>query len=336
MKEQLEKVIAGESLTQAEASTVFDRVMRGEVTPSQLAGLIVALKAKGESIDEIAGFVEAMRSHMIPFPTNHQVAVDGCGTGGDGKHTFNVSTAASIIAAGAGAKVAKHGNRSVSSRCGSADLLEAAGAQLDMEAPEASDLLDRFGFTFLFAQRYHPAMRHAAVPRRELGIRSVFNILGPMTNPARVKRQVIGVYDPRLMGSVAQVLQRTGSDHVLVVHSRDGHDEISVSAPTDFVELRDDAIRLGTIFPESLGIDPYPETALEGGNSIRNLEILHEVLRNVPSACLEASLVNAAALLYVAGQAESIEDGLASTRTAVSTGRARDNFAHWIEASRNH
>ncbi|MGH8015423.1 MAG: anthranilate phosphoribosyltransferase, partial [Candidatus Zixiibacteriota bacterium] len=239
MKNYIKKVIEGRNLSQDEALSVMETIMQGEATPAQIAGLLVALKLKGEKAEEVAGFAQAMRKYSVKIKLSDKNAVDGCGTGGDGKQSFNLSTAASIVAAAAGVTVAKHGNRSVSSSCGSADLLEATGGNIDPGADVVEENINKIGFGFVFAPRFHPAMKYAAAPRKELGVRTVFNILGPLTNPADVKRQIIGVYDKKLMDLLAGVIQILGAKHVLIVHSRDGLDEFSVSAPTDYVELRD-------------------------------------------------------------------------------------------------
>jgi len=308
----------------------MDVIMEGRATPAQIAGFLIALKQKGEMAQEIAGFVEAMRSHAVHITLTDENAVDGCGTGGDGKHSFNISTAAAIVAAASGVTVAKHGNRSVSSRCGSADLLEAAGGSIDSSAEHVAASINEVGFGFMFAPRFHPAMKYAAAPRKELGVRTVFNILGPMTNPAGVARQVIGVYDPSLMERMSEVLSQTGSRHVLVVHSRDGMDEFSVSAPSDYVELCDGAIREKTVAPEDVGLERFPEDSLTGGDVARNLSILTAVLNGTQGAVRQAVLFNAGALVYVAGRVKSIREGVQVASEAVDSGRAKEKLQQWV------
>ena len=242
MQKAIQEILVGNNLTRQQSCEVMDQIMRGEATDAQLAALLVGLKMKGETVDEIAGFVDSMRAHSLKVLIDDHNAIDGCGTGGDGSHTFNISTAAALVAAAGGATVAKHGNRSVSSKCGSADLLEATGGKIDPGPEIVTDTINQIRFGFMFAPRFHPAMKHAVPVRKELGVRTAFNILGPMTNPAGVKRQVIGVYDDSLMDLMAEVLRATSSEHVIVVRSKDGLDEFSVAAPSEFRELRNGTI----------------------------------------------------------------------------------------------
>ncbi|RME30926.1 MAG: anthranilate phosphoribosyltransferase, partial [Candidatus Zixiibacteriota bacterium] len=330
----MKKALAGKQLTTAEASAVMDQIMAGQATPAQIAGFLIALKQKGETAEEVAGFVASMRRHAVPVAVDDEQAVDGCGTGGDGSHSFNISTAAAIVAAAAGATVAKHGNRSVSSRCGSADLLEATGANIDPGPERVAACLREVGFGFMFAPRFHPAMKHAAGPRKELGVRTVFNILGPMTNPAGVKHQLVGVYDADLMRLVAEVLSLTGSRHVLVVHARDGLDELSVTAPTDFVEWHEGKFATGTIKCTDVGLEEYVASSLAGGGPDRNLDILMDVLQGAAGPYRDAVLFNAGALLYVAEKAETIAEGVNKAAEAVDSGRARDTLKRWVELTK--
>lgn len=332
--ESLKRILSGGDLTRSEAVAVMDHIMSGNCTPAQTGGWLVALRQKGETADELAGFVESMRGHSVTIETADECAVDGCGTGGDESHSFNISTAAAVVAAGAGATVAKHGNRSVSSACGSADLLEAAGGKIDAEPKTVKKTLDRTGFGFMFAPRFHPAMKHAVGPRRELGIRTVFNILGPMTNPASVKRQVIGVYDGSVMKLMADVLMKTGSVHALIVHSRDGLDEISVCAPTDFFECKDGQLSSGSIAPADVGITEHAPGSLSGGGAEENVKILRELLDGKRSAYYDAAVLNAAAMLYVSGRTDSIQGGVALADVSLQNGTARRVFAEWIKESR--
>jgi anthranilate phosphoribosyltransferase len=335
MQELLKKVIAGEHLTTAEAARAMDLIMDGTATQSQIAGLLVSLKLKGERAHEVVGFVESMRRHAIRVAVNDVHAVDGCGTGGDGAHTFNVSTAACLVAAAAGVSVAKHGNRAVSSKCGSADLLEACGGQIDPGPAKVEESIASIGFGFLFAPRFHPAMKHAAAPRKELGVRTVFNILGPMSNPAGVKRQVVGVFDKKLLWLVAEVLAMTGSEHVIVAHSQDGLDEFSVSAPTDFVEWKDGEYREDRVLPVDLIGTEYPRDILSGGEASENLDILRKVLAGEASPYSDAALVNAGALIYVAGRAKGIPDGVKVARAAIQSGAAEQKLHDWIRISQS-
>ncbi|MFQ6008003.1 MAG: anthranilate phosphoribosyltransferase, partial [Candidatus Zixiibacteriota bacterium] len=294
---------------------------------------IVALKMKGERAQEVAGFVQSMRRHAIKVSVNDPHAVDGCGTGGDGSDSFNISTAASIVACAAGVTVAKHGNRSVSSKCGSADLLEACKGNIDPGPEVVKKNIDEIGFGFMFAPRFHPAMKHAMAPRKELGVRTVFNILGPMTNPASVKRQVIGVYDRKLLPLVADVMEMTGSTHVVVAHSHDGMDEFSVSAPTDYMEVKDGSRRQKTFHPEDAAITTYGAKSLVGGDAERNVVILRKTLDGDRSPYTDAIILNAGAMIYVAGRAGSIREGSQIARKAIETGAAKSKLEEWIKAS---
>jgi len=333
IKEAIKKVLAGEHLTLREAHQVMGTIMNGEATPAQIGGLLVALKQKGEHAQEVAGFVKSMREHAVPVMVNDLNAVDGCGTGGDGTHSFNISTAASIVTAAAGVTVAKHGNRSVSSKCGSADLLEACLGNIDPGPDVVRDNINRIGFGFIYAPRFHPSMKHAAGPRRDLGIRTVFNILGPMTNPAGVRRQVVGVFSRSVMGLMAEVLESTGSHHVLVAHSRDGLDEFSISAPTEFVEVHGGTRTEASITPEDCGLKTHPEGAVGGGDGAYNRRIFERLLDGHDSPCRDAVLINAGAMIYVAGQAESIHEGVDVARTAVDSGSAKEKLKQWVTVS---
>lgn len=335
IQEMLRKLLSGGHLTEQEATMLMDQIMDGQATPAQIGGLLIALKQKGEHVQEVTGFVRSMRNHSQRVTIADPDAVDGCGTGGDGAHTFNISTAAALVASAAGATVAKHGNRSVSSKCGSADLLEATGGAIDISPEKVQRCVDSVGFGFMFAPVFHPAMKHAAGPRKELGVRTVFNILGPMTNPAGVRRQVIGVYDPALMHIMAEVLGRTGSVHVIVAHSRDGLDEFSISDTTEYVELRDGKVSVKEITPEEVGLKRKPYGSLSGGDAHWNLRILHEILENRSNGYADAVVYNAGALLYVAGKSESIGDGVELARKAILDGRARQKLDEWIAATRN-
>lgn len=333
MKEFIAKLVGGESLSREEARAAMDTIMEGNATDAQIAGLLIAMKLKGESVDEIAGFVDSMRRHMLAIKVKDAMAVDGVGTGGDGAHTFNISTASAIVAAACGVTVAKHGNRSVSSKCGAADLLEAAGGQIDPGPVKVTELIDEVGFGFMFAPRFHAAMKYAAGPRRELGQRTAFNILGPMTNPAGVKRQVTGVYEKRLMPLVADVLSATGSEHIIVMHSQDGLDEFSVSASTDYIEVREGKRIEASIGPEDVGLDRHRPEELVGGDPAFNCAILTHLLRGEKSAYRDAVLLNAGALLYVGGKTEDIPSGVEQATSAIDTGAAAAKLTEWIEKS---
>ncbi len=334
MKNYIKKVLEGRNLSIDEASNAMEQIMQGEATPAQIAGLLVGLKLKGEKADEVAGFALTMRKHSLKVIISDVNAVDGCGTGGDGKQSFNISTAAAIVTAAAGVTVAKHGNRAVSSACGSADLLEATGGNIDPGADTVERTTNGMGFGFMFAPRFHPAMKHAAAPRKELGVRTVFNILGPMTNPAGVKRQVIGVYDKKLLPLVADVMELLGSKHVLVVHSRDGMDEFSVGAPTDYIELKDGDKNTAAITPLEVGLKTHPSISLKGGDAEANIKILRGILDGEDNGYREAVLFNAGAMIYVSGKVETIWDGVSMARDAIDWGAASKKLREWIDSSK--
>lgn len=333
LKPYLEKVLTGNHLSMSEASEALDVIMDGQATSAQIAGLLIALKQKGETADEVAGFVTTMRQHAVRITLNDPAAVDGCGTGGDGAHTFNISTAAAIVTAAAGVTVAKHGNRSISSKCGSADLLEAAGGNIDPGPEVVQNNINEVSFGFMFAPKFHPAMRHAAAPRKELGVRTVFNILGPMSNPAGVKRQVIGVYDKALMPLFAEVLEMTGSVHVIIAHARDGLDEFSVTASTDYIEMRDGKRLQSVLEPKDVGLSLHEGDSLRGGDAAHNASMLTRLLEGEVSACRDAVVLNAGAMIYVGSKTDSIADGVACAQKAIDDGSARDTFDKWIRAS---
>jgi len=333
IREALKIILAGKNLSMDEASQVMDAIMNGEATPAQIAGFIVALKLKGEKTAEVAGMVQSMRAHSVKIKLNDQKAVDGVGTGGDGAHTFNVSTASAIVAAAAGITVAKHGNRSVSSKCGSADLLEKTGGNIDPGPDKVAENINRNKFGFMFAPRFHPAMKYAAGPRKELGIRTVFNILGPMTNPAAVKRQLTGVYSKELMPLMAEVLSLTGSEHIIVAHSQDGLDEFSISAPTDYIEFKDGKLEAHTLYPNELGIKEHPGNALLGGDPQYNYTIFEDVLEGIKSPYRDVTLLNAAGLIYLGEKSESIAEGMSVAAEAVDSGAAKEILAAWVKDS---
>ncbi len=333
--EYLNKVLLGEHLTTDEAKAAMSLIMCGEATPSQIGGLVIALRQKGETAEEVAGFVEAMRSHSLQIELDGigDQAVDGCGTGGDGANTFNISTAASLVVAAAGIPVAKHGNRSVSSKCGSADLLAGIGANIDPGPEVVKRNIEEIGFGFMFAPRFHPAMKHAALPRRELGVRTIFNMLGPMTNPAGVKRQVIGVYSRQVMYLMAEVLALLGSHHVLVAHSRDGLDEFSITAPTDYIEVKNGWIAKGSLDSEAVGLPERYPGVLEGGDVEQNRLILTEVFDAEPSAYRDAVVLNAGAMIYVSDRVESIREGVQVAQRTIDSGAAKVLLDRWRDAT---
>ncbi len=319
----LEQLLAGQSLTEAQAEAVMAAIMRGELTPAQMAGLLVALRAKGETVDEIVGFARAMRRAARPVVTARRPLVDTCGTGGDRSGSFNISTAVAFVVAGAGLAVAKHGNRSVSSRSGSADVLQALGIFLGLEPADMARALDEVGIAFLFAPRLHPAMRHAVGPRRELGIRTVFNLLGPLTNPARATHQLMGVFSPAWVRPLAQVLQALGLEAALVVHG-DGLDEFTLSGPNRIAYFRGAGpVVEDELDPAALGLPPAPREALAGGTPEENARLLLALLRGeVHGPPRDVVLLNAAAALWIAGQARDWQEGIAMARYSLDSGAA--------------
>jgi anthranilate phosphoribosyltransferase len=323
LKAAIVKVVEGKNLTREEASLSAGTIMRGEATPAQISALLIALRIKGETIDEITGFAEQMRAHSVHIHPHSKNLIDTCGTGGDVSHTFNISTVSALVAAGAGAKVAKHGNRSVSSKCGSADLLEAFGVKIDMAPEKVTECIDKIGFGFMFAPSFHPAMKHAGPVRREIGVRTIFNILGPLTNPADAKLQILGVYSPKLTEVMAEVLKNLGSERALVVHGMDGLDEISMSDKTKVSELKDGKIINYFIDPQELGIKKAEKGDLVVQNvedsKIAAIEILEE---HQASSRLEIVALNAAAALYLSGLAKDIKAGIELAKESINSGAA--------------
>jgi anthranilate phosphoribosyltransferase len=330
----IKKLVDRYDLARAEMHDVFGYVMDGKATDVQKSAFLVALRMKGETADEITGAAMAMRERVTPLQTNGADVIDTCGTGGDGRGTFNISTVAAIVAAGAGAMVAKHGNRAVSSSCGSADLLMELGVAIDLDAPRMSEVLRRTGISFLFAPKLHPAMGAVMGVRRELGVRTVFNVLGPLTNPAFARRQVLGVYSDHLVDLLARVLLALGSEHAIVVHSRDGLDEISVSAPTRVAEVRDGQIRVFELTPEAIGVRLHPIEQIAGGDAAQNARIARAILAGEDGARADIVIANAGAALYVAGIAPTIRDGVSLAREAIKSGEATRKLDSLIIASR--
>jgi anthranilate phosphoribosyltransferase len=322
-------------LTAAEMRTVMQTIMTGQATPAQIGGFLIGLRMKGETIEEIAAAAGVMRELATHVPVADKThLVDTCGTGGDVAQTFNISTTAAIVAAAAGAKVAKHGSRSVSSKSGSADVLEAAGVNLDMSPEQVAQSIAQAGVGFMFAPRHHGAMKHAIGPRREMGVRTIFNILGPLTNPAGAPNQVLGVFSMTLIEPLAQVLQRLGSRHVLVVHAEDGMDEISIGAVTHVAELKDGAVRTYSIWPEQFGMQRADIRALAVKSPAESLAMMLSVLDNKPGPALDIVLLNAGAAIYAAGVAASLEEGVNKARAAIDNLSARARLGALIAASK--
>jgi anthranilate phosphoribosyltransferase len=334
IKEALQRLLDGRDLTRAQARDVMDGVMRGEATPAQIAGVLIALRVKGETVHEIAGFAEAMRAHVVRVRPERDDLVDTAGTGGDGAHTLNISTAAALVAAAAGAGVAKHGNRAVSSACGSADVLEALGFELEQEPSRIARSIDELGFGFMFAPTHHPAMRHAAPVRRELGTRTVFNVLGPLTNPADARAQVVGVYAPELVPTVAEVLARLGARRAFVVHGAGGIDELSPTGPNLVGEVEGRHVRARVIDPLDLGIPRAPASELAGGTPAENAAAIRSVLAGANGGRRSAILLNAAGAIAAAGHAADLAEGLDLAREAIDSGAASERLEKLVAFSR--
>jgi len=327
--------VAGRSLSEQQAAGVAEAIMDGQATPAQIAALLVALRMKGETLEEILGFAWSMRRRATPVPLAPcDELLDTCGTGGDAAGTFNISTVAAFVAAGAGCKVAKHGNRSNSSRCGSSDVLEALGVNTQMSPEQTARCIERIGVGFLFAPQYHPGARHAAGPRAEIGVRTIFNAIGPLVHPAGARRQLVGIYDAKLTEPIAEVLGRLGALHGLVVHGEDGLDEITITGATCVSELRDGNVKNYTLRPEDFGVPRGRPEDLRGGEPQDNARIAREVLSGRPGPPREVVLLNAGAAIFVGGKAASIAEGVARAREAIDSGRAMAKLEALLAASR--
>ncbi len=335
IREAIGRVVAGRSLGREEAASVMGAIMEGEATPAQVGAFLVALRMKGETVDEIVGCAEAVRRRLRPVFCADPAALDTCGTGGDGASTFNLSTAAAFVAAAAEATVAKHGNHGVSSRCGSADLLRAAGVELEAPLERVERSLAEARMAFLYAPLYNPAARHAAAPRREIGLRTIFNALGPLANPARVTRQVLGVYDASLVLPLATALRDLGAVRALVVHGTDGLDEISPAGETLAAEVRDGVVVERRLSPEDAGLPRWPVGAIRGGGPEENLGTLLELLEGRGSEALrDAVVLNAAAALWVADVAGGLAEGAAVARKVLDSGAPADVLRRVVSLSR--
>lgn len=320
----LQKLIDRNDLTGDEAAALMTSMMSGALSPAQIAAVLTALRMKGETVGEITGFAEAMREKAVRVDTQRSDLVDTCGTGGDSQHTFNVSTATAIVAAAMGIPVAKHGNRAVSSRCGSADVLEELGVKIDLEAEAIGELIDRVGIGFLFAPAHHPAMKNVGPVRKELGVRTVFNLLGPLTNPAPVRRQLVGVFRSDLTEKVARAFQALGSEKVFVVHGADGTDEVSVTGETIVSVLENGGVRTTVFRPEDAGVPRATLGEIRGGTSQDNACHLLDVLRGRHGPRRDAVVLNAAFVAVVADRARSIAQGARLASDAIDSGAAKD------------
>ena len=333
IKEAIETVVNGRSLTFEQAASVMDEVMIGEATPAQVASFVTALRIKGETVDEIAGLASVMQAKATPVGVTSQV-VDTCGTGGDGCCSFNISTTAAFIVAGAGLKVAKHGNRAMSSHCGSADVLEALGVKIELKADAVAQCVETVGIGFMFAPNFHPAMKYAAAPRREIGIRTVFNILGPLTNPARAKFQVIGVPSKQLGDKIASVLHRLGTHHSLVVHGIDGTDEISIGGKSLVWDINQHRVSPPyEVFPEDLGFMKASLTQIRGGTARQNARILRGLLNGEVGVRRNIVIMNAAAALVAGDKASDLKEGVCIAEKTIDSGEALDKLDELVKLS---
>jgi anthranilate phosphoribosyltransferase len=335
IQQALQQVLDGRDLTRGETREVMGEIMAGNATPAQIGGFLIALRAKGETADEIAGCAEAMRAHVLAVRPRRDDLVDTAGTGGDGAGTINISTAAALVAAAAGAAVAKHGNRAVSSACGSADVLEALGFTLEQEPERIAQSIDELGFGFLFAPSHHPAMRHAAPVRKELATRTVFNVLGPLTNPAGARAQVVGVYSQELVRTIAEVLATLGARRAFVVHGAGGIDELSPVGPNLVAEVVDGTVRERTLDPEQeLGLPRCDVAELRGGSPAENAAAIREVFSGADGGRRSAILLNAAGAIAAAGHAEDLREGLQLARETVDSGAAAERLEQLVAFSR--
>jgi anthranilate phosphoribosyltransferase len=330
LKKAISRVIDRQELSREEMVEVMRTIMTGGATPAQIGAFLIGLRMKGETVPEIAAAAEVMRELATRVEVDAFNLVDTCGTGGDASGTFNISTAAAFVAAAAGARVAKHGNRSVSSRSGSADVLEAAGVRLDLTPAQVAQCIDKVGVGFMFAPAHHGAMKHAVGPRREMGVRTIFNVLGPLTNPAGAPNQVLGVFSDELLDPLARVLLKLGSRHVLVVHARDGLDEISVGGKTEVAELREGQIRRFAVQPEDFGIARTPISELRVDSASASLAVIRGVLEDRKGPARDIVVLNAGAALYAAGVAPGLAEGVERADRAIASGEARNRLDRLI------
>jgi anthranilate phosphoribosyltransferase len=335
IRDAIQKAIDHQDLTREEAFNTMDLIMSGEATPAQIGAFLIAMRMKGEQPREIAGFAESMRGKASKVTTSRTPLIDIVGTGGDGRHTINISTISSFIVAGAGVPVAKHGNRSVSSKCGAADVLMALGVNIDLEAEQMSQCLDEVGIAFLFAPKVHGAMKHAIGPRREIGVRTFFNILGPITNPAGTKRQLIGVYDKSLTRLLAEVLQQLDAEHIWLVHSADGMDEISLATKTYVAELKDGIITEFEVDATEFGLTSS-SGSIVGGEAQENAAVARRILEGAETSVKrDVVLANAGAALYIAGKAANLKEGAQMAADSIASGAALKKLEALCEFTQN-
>ncbi|MCC2684645.1 MAG: anthranilate phosphoribosyltransferase [Paenibacillaceae bacterium] len=330
VKDAIARAVGGKHLERHEAREVMAEIFDGKATQAQIGSLLTAMRMNGETIDEIAGFAETMRDKARRVTTERTDLLDTCGTGGDGAETFNISTASAIVAAAGGIRVAKHGNRAASSKSGSADVLEALGVNIHLDTVQAEQCLDRLGICFMFAQEYHQSMKHVAGPRKELGVRTVFNLLGPLTNPAGADRQLLGIFDQSRTEMIAHVLKALGLKRAMVVASNDGLDEISISAPTRVTELNKSEIRTYEITPDELGLRATSIRDVVGGDGKANAEIIHSIFTGTKGAYRDIVLANAGACFYVMGRCSTLQEGIKIAAHTIDSGQAREKLQQLI------
>ncbi|TET26899.1 MAG: anthranilate phosphoribosyltransferase [Dehalococcoidia bacterium] len=335
IKEAIDTLVSGNSLTFEQAAGVMEELMSGEATPAQFGAFVTALRIKGETVDEIAGLASVMRARAVPVRASRPL-VDTCGTGGDSSSSFNISTAAALIAAGAGLRVAKHGNRAMSSHCGSADVLEALGVKIDLGAEAVAECLEKVGIGFMFAPIFHPAMKHAAAPRREIGVRTVFNILGPLTNPARAEYQVIGVPTKELGEKIALVLHRLGTKHALVVHGTDGMDEISITASSLVWEVNESGVSPPyQVSPPHFGFKEASLAEIKGGTPEESAKILRRILEGERGARRDVAVMNTAAALVAGNMAADLKEGARLAEEAIDSRQAMEKLDKLVRLSQS-
>jgi len=333
LREAIRLAVEGTNLTRAQSAAAIDAMLEGGVPVTQMAALLVALRMKGETPDEIAGAAQSLRARAVRVEVSQERLIDTCGTGGDGSHTFNISTASAFVAAAGGARVAKHGNRAVSSKCGSADVLGALGIEVELSPAGVAACIEECGIGFLFAPRHHAAMRHVAPVRKELGLRTMFNLLGPLANPAGARRQLLGVYAAHLVPVLARTLSELGCDRAFVVHGHGGLDEISTGGPTRIAEVRDGTVREFEFQPEDAGVQRAPLEGLRGGGAPENAVMLRGVLRGEAGPRRAAVLLNAGAALAASGVCETISDGVRIAERAIDSGAALDRLERLVKSS---
>jgi len=331
MQSAIKTVTEKQNLSRDEMTEVMNLIMTGQATDSQIGGFLIGLRMKGETVDEVAAAASVMRELSTKVSVKDENLVDTCGTGGDSSGSFNISTASVFVTAAAGAHVAKHGNRSVSSQSGSADVLETAGVNLDITPQQVAECIHHVGAGFLFAIKHHGAMKHAIGPRKEMGVRTIFNVLGPLTNPASAPNQIIGVFSKDWLEPMAQVLKQLGSRHVMIVHADDGMDEISIASATSVAELKDDEIRTSRIQPEDFGLQKADLSSIKASDSAHSLQIIQSVFDNQPGPARDIVCLNAGAAIYVSGLVDSLAEGVEKAAEVIASGAAREKFNALVE-----